>query len=112
MVTALDAATGAVVHTYSGTENTHEILFHEGKLYLVISDPLSDALAKESGTSGRVIRRLSPWRDFYPRYVTGYLPKRIQCLQADNGKVLWKKKDADTEHVLAITLAVNDGRVF
>jgi outer membrane protein assembly factor BamB len=111
-VNALDAATGDVVHTYAGTENTHEILYYEGKLYLVISDPLSEGLAKESGTTGEVIRRLPPWRDFYSRYVTRYLPKQIQCLQADTGQFLWKKKDADTEHVLAITLAVDDGRVL
>jgi len=111
-VTALDAATGDVVHTYEGTENTHEILHHEGKLYLVISDPLSDALARESGTAAKMIRRLALWRDFYPRYVTGYLSKQIQCLEADTGRLVWKKKDADTEHILAITLAVNKGRVF
>jgi len=109
---ALDAATGDEVHTYEGTENTHEILYHDGKLYLVISEPLSDAKAKESGTSGERLRNLALWRDFYGRYVTRYLPKHIRCLEADTGKLLWKKKDADTENVLALTLAVAEGRVF
>jgi outer membrane protein assembly factor BamB len=107
-VTALDAATGDAVHTYPGTENAHEILCHEGKLYLVIGEPLSGP----TGTSGELIRRLPPWRDFYNQYVTRFPPKHVQCLDAETGKLAWKKKDADTEHVLPITLAVADGRVF
>ena len=109
---ALDAATGEEVRTYENTDNTHEILYHDGKLYLVISDPLSDELADESKTTGKLVRRLALWRDFYGRYVTRYLPKQIQCLEADTGKVLWKKKDVDTKNVLALTLAVAEGRVF
>ena len=109
---ALDAATGEEVRTYEDTDNTHEILYHGGKLYLVISDPLSDELAKESRTTGELVRRLALWRDFYGRYVTRYLAKQIQCMEADTGKLLWKKKDADTENVLALTLAVAEGRVF
>ena len=107
-MTALDAATGEVVHSYAGTENTHEILYKDGKLYLVISDPLS----QENGTTGEVIRTLSLWRDSYRRYVTRYLPKQIQCLEADTGELVWKKKDEITRHVLALTLAVSEGRVF
>jgi len=107
-VTALNAATGEVVHTYAGTENTHEILFHEGKLYLVVSDPLP----KESGTTGEVLRRLQLWRGAYGRYVTRYMKKHLQCLQADTGKVVWKKKDADAENVLPLTTALADARLF
>ena len=107
-VTALDAATGDVVRTYQGTENTHEIVCSGGKLFLVVCEPLS----KETGTSGEVIRELSLWRDFYPRFVTKFPPKHIQCLQADTGELLWRKKDADAKHILPITLAVSDGRLF
>lgn len=51
-VVAFDAATGDVVHTYAGTENTHEIVCHASRLYLVLSEPLS----KDTGTSGEIIR--------------------------------------------------------
>ncbi|MHC4518665.1 MAG: outer membrane protein assembly factor BamB family protein, partial [Planctomycetota bacterium] len=111
-VTALDAATGEEVRRYEGTENTHEILHHEGKLYLVVSDPLADELAKESGTTGGVIRRLPDWRDFYHRFVTQYPAKRLQCMRADSGELLWQKKDGDTEHVLPMTPALSGNRLF
>jgi len=109
---ALNAATGDELRTYEGTDNTHEILYHDAKLHLVISDPLSDELAEESKTTGKLVRRLALWRGFYGRYVTKYLSKQIQCLEADTGKLLWKKKDADTKDVMALTLAVAEGRVF
>jgi outer membrane protein assembly factor BamB len=111
-VTALDAATGKTVHTYDGTENTHEILFHENKLYLVISAPLPADEAKKSKTTGKVVRRLSDWRDFYHRFVTQYPPKHIKCLDATTGELLWQKDDADTENVLPVTLAVSGKRAF
>lgn len=111
-VTALDAATGDEIRTYEGTENTHEILYYQKKLYFVISDPLSKEHAEESQTTGRIVRRLSPWRDFYDRYVTEYMSKHIRCVQADTGELLWDKNDEDTQHVMPMTLAADDGRMF
>ncbi|MHC4324565.1 MAG: class I SAM-dependent methyltransferase, partial [Planctomycetota bacterium] len=51
-VTALDAATGQVLSTYEGTENTHEIVAHNERLFLVISEPLEE----NSPTTGIVLR--------------------------------------------------------
>ena len=107
-VVALDAATGEVVRGYEGTDNTHEIVCHQGKLYLVVCEPLLD----DSGTTGRVVRELPPWRDFYRQQVTSYPAKHIRCMDAETGTLVWKKDDAETENVLPITLAVADSRVF
>jgi len=107
---ALDAATGDLVETYAGTENTHEILVCHDKLFLVVSDPP----AKDVGTSGDLIRRLPPWtgRDVYRQYVVKYPPRRIQVVDLTNGKIVWQKKDEDTEHLMPTTLAVSSGQVF
>ncbi len=45
-LTALDAATGKVVHTYEGTEGTAEILCADGKLYLVVGETDREAVAQ------------------------------------------------------------------
>ncbi|MHC4351772.1 MAG: outer membrane protein assembly factor BamB family protein, partial [Planctomycetota bacterium] len=108
-VTALDAATGETVRTYAGTENTQEILLHDNKLFLVVSEAPA-----EDGTSANLIRRLTPWsgRKVYGRYVVRYPARSIRVMDADSGELLWQKKDADTELLLPTTLAVSDGHVF
>ena len=107
-VTALDAATGEVVRTYEGTENTHEIVCHEGRLYLVISEPLED----ESPTTGKVLRRFPVWRDSYLEYTTQYMPKHVRVIEAESGKLLWKKEDEEVTHILPLTLITSGNRAF
>ncbi|MHC4314995.1 MAG: outer membrane protein assembly factor BamB family protein [Planctomycetota bacterium] len=107
-VTALDAATGEVVRTYKETENTHEIIAHGDNLYLVISAPLKE----DSPTTGKVLRRFPVWRGSYLEYVTQYMPKHICVVNAESGKLVWKKEDSEVTHILPLTLAVNDGKLF
>ena len=107
-VTALDAATGEVVRTYEGTENTHEIVADGGNLYLVVSAPLKE----KSPTTGKVIRRFDLWRGAYGEYTIQYMPKHVRAVRAETGKLLWKKGDPEVTHILPLTLIVNDGRVF
>jgi len=107
-VTALDAATGEVVRTYEGTENTHEIVAHGEHLYLVVSAPLKE----KSPTTGKVIRRFDRWRGAYGEYVIQYPPKHVRAVNAKTGKLAWKKHDAEVTHILPLTLIVADGRVF
>ncbi|MFW6163742.1 MAG: PQQ-binding-like beta-propeller repeat protein [Planctomycetota bacterium] len=107
-VTALDAATGEGVRTYEGSENTHEILCCDGRLFLVVCDPLKE----ESPTTGQVLRRFSRWRGAYAEYVVQYPPKHIRVLDSETGKVAWTKDDEEAERILPLTLAVAGGRVF
>ena len=107
-VTALDAATGRLLRTYEGTENTHEIVAHGDNLYLVVSAPLKE----DSPTTGRVIRRFPVWRGSYLEYVTQYMPKHICAVNAESGKLVWKKEDSEVTNILPLTLIVNDGQVF
>ena len=106
--TALDAATGEVLRTYEGTENTHEIVVHGGYLYLVISAPLKG----DSPTTGKVLRSFPVWRGSYLEYVTQYMPKHVRVVDAKSGKLLWKKQDSEVTNILPLTLIVNDGQVF
>ncbi len=107
-VTALDAATGEVVRTYEGTENTHEILAHGGNLYLVISAPLEE----ESPTTGKILRRFSLWRGAYDEYITQYMPKHVRVLNAETGEMVWIKDDSEVANILPLTLLVSGGRLF
>jgi len=107
-LTGLDAATGEVLHTYKDTANTHEIIAHQGKLFLVISAPLK----QKSPTTGKVLRHFPVWRGAYKEYVTQYMPKHIRAVNAATGKLLWKKDDGDAVDILPLTLTVCDGRVF
>ena len=107
-VTALDAATGEVLRTYEETENTHEIIAYGDNLYLVVSAPLKE----DSPTTGRVLRHFPVWRGSYLEYVTQYMPKHICAVNADSGKLVWKKEGSEVVHILPLTLAVNDGQLF
>jgi len=107
-VTALDAATGEVVRTYEGTENTHEIVCDRGTLYLVISEPLKE----KSPTTGKVLARFPVWRGSYLEYNTQYMPKHVRAIDAASGKLLWKKADGQVENILPLTLIVGPDRVF
>jgi len=96
-LTALDAATGAVLKTYEDTEGTEEIVCLGGVLYLVLGD------AEHQRKSAAVLRR------------TGGLThpgRRIVAVSAETGKVLWQKSDAATQHMMPLTLAVAGDRAF
>ena len=88
-VTALDAATSQTVMTYEGTEGTGEILYHEGRLFLVAAGPVARA--------GASLKPMSP------------PGAAITVLNAVTGGVVWKKSGAQA---LAGTLTVGAGRVF
>ena len=68
-VSKLDAATGATLKTYAGTEKTEEILFDSGVLYLVIH-PTIDA-AQRGGV----------WKQ---------TPKKVMAVRESDGAILWR----------------------
>ena len=107
-VTALDAATGEVVHSYEGTENAHEIVCHDGVLYAVVAAPLEEP----SPTTGKVLRKFDLWRGGYQEYVTQYPPKHVRAFDAKTGRLLWKKQDAEAVRILPLTLIASGDRVF
>ncbi|HIE51691.1 MAG TPA: methyltransferase domain-containing protein, partial [Armatimonadetes bacterium] len=95
-VSALDAATGATVKTYEGTDGAAEIVYDGGVLFVVAGslDPKEAAAAKPFGPCPPVRR------------------KRILAVKARTGELLWRKSDEETAEVMPTTLAVSKGRVF
>ncbi|MHC4200301.1 MAG: outer membrane protein assembly factor BamB family protein, partial [Planctomycetota bacterium] len=87
-VTALDPATGATLKTYEGTVGAREILYDEGRLFLVIHERAAGA--------ARVAADTAP-------------PKRILALDARNGRTLWEKKGEESRDLLAGTLGTSGG---
>ncbi len=106
-VSRLDAATGRVLHTYTGTEFTEEILYLDGMLLLLKND-----------------KSMNP-KDYYPKLMVcwdeknrtlkeseGYLLKPdkrdIIALKAETGELMWK-----VEHPAEpLTLAADDQSVY
>ena len=97
-VTALDAATGATVRTYEGTDGAMEIVCHNGVLYVVAGDAVDDAAAakaKRRGVGSPPLRH-----------------RRLLAIRADTGVRVWQKADADTAETMPLTLAVAGTRVL
>ena len=72
-VTALDAASGDTVQTYRGTENTSEILYHQGVLVLSVATKAKDsiqsapplAIVAIDAATGRQLWRAGPYPSLY-----------------------------------------------
>jgi len=107
-VVAMDAATGDILRTYEGTANAHEIVCSDGKLFVVVSEPLK----AESPTTGKVLRKFPVWRGSYLEYTIQYMPRHVRVFDAKSPKLIWKKNDKDVANILPLTLIVDDGRVF
>ncbi len=101
-VTALDAATGETLKTYTGTERTQEILVEDGVLYMVIGDPTFptglEYLRQRSKRYGHDLKK-------DPSIVEG--PEcRIVAMDARSARDLWRKSGRDTKGYVALSLAV------
>jgi len=97
-LTAIDAATGRIIKTYDGTTGTDEILYHEGRLILSVNK----VSQKPKDNKAPAVR------------------KGICVIEADSGKLLWKRGDyrglrarADAgEPFGRVSIAVGDGQLF
>jgi len=101
-VSALDAATGRIVKTYEETDNTLEIICHEGTLFLVVGDPAQSITIDE---------KIGEWW-WWPIQAMTMPRKHIRAIRAETGELLWKKSDGDTFEMMPTTLAAGGGRVF
>ncbi len=92
-VTALDAATGKLLKTYVRTRGAEEILFQNGILYVIAGE--------SKGQTPTPFAAVPPTRH-----------RRILALQADSGRLLWEKDDADTHEILPTALCLSTERLF
>jgi len=96
-LTALDAATGEVVRTYKGAEDTEEIILSDGVLIVVTGSPVPEQAVNDPGLSDEAR---------FPN------EKSVVAFRADTGKQLWKWSGGDSEDIMPLTLAASSGRVF
>jgi len=119
-LTAVDAVTGEVLKVYENTLGTDEIILHEGTLLLVVRDitqKRTDELAKwallvrqddspvykrESAES--LVKQL--------RSTETRTAKTILALDAETGRLLWKKDGADASGLRTNSLCAEGDRVF
>jgi len=101
-LTALDALTGEILHTYEGTKPTEEVLLQDGKLFALVNPgafSTSDYEAKLNlGDQARV----------GTEYLWNEQPRQIVAVDAQTTDVLWKVDSP----VAPLTLAADSERVF
>ncbi len=96
-ISILDAATGETIRTCKGTEDTQEIICQNKVLYVTAGQDNSR-------------RREQAYRRGKRATVQGNM--RILAVDAESGKVLWKRADTMTACLLPTTLCAEQGRLF
>jgi len=107
-VTALNAATGETVRTYTGTEGAEEILCCDGKLFLVLAERQKDWPVQKA-------KEIVSQKDYSPpfeRYIPPGCEKRVMAVAADTGRVVWRNDRPYTRDLMPTTLAASAGRVY
>ncbi len=103
-LSVLDAATGKTIRTYESTKATEEILCLDGILIL--------SVAGESHPLRSDPKKRYPTLNVMNKDVTNPLwtqaPRTIMAVEADSGKVLWKKES----DLVSLSLAADSQRVI
>jgi len=110
-LTALDAATGQVLHTYDNTAGTEEILLDDKVLLLRVTDAPATSTKPPAGDVPSRLMALDPqsgqveWTVDYPmvklalamdsEHVIFLSEDRLVCLDRENGNVKWKSEPVD-----------------
>ena len=119
-LTEVDAATGRTVKVYDDTEGADEIILHKGILLLTVRSVTDERTAELKKWAQMLKRRSSPAdarETAEPlvkelRAVEAKGAKSIIALDADTGKLLWKKDGADASGLRTGTLCAENDRVF
>ncbi len=119
-LSALDAATGAVLKVYDNTEGTEEVILHKGTLLLAVRSVTDERTAEQAKWAELLRRRSSPLdaRETaeplvkHLRETETKGAKAILALNADTGRLLWKKDKADVSGLRTYSLCADGDRVF
>jgi len=114
-ISILDAATGKTIRECDHTTNAMEIAVSEGVVFAVVGDrqppelvdtgQMAVKMIGTGKTSGVPERHWRIWREKAPF-------KHLVAIEAESGKLLWKKNDADTRQIMPTAMAVSRKRVF
>ncbi len=100
---ALDAVTGKTLLTYENSDSTEEIIYSQGKLFLVVNkgeNVLSKFTPENNVGDQQRVRK--------PDYQWNQQPRQIMAFDADSGKQLWVKET----RIAPITLAATKREVL
>jgi outer membrane protein assembly factor BamB len=119
-LSAVDAATGKTVKVYEGTEGTDEIVCHRGVLLLAIRGVTDDRtaelakwarLAEQQKSPIHARESAQPLLDQF-RTIENKAPKAVVALEAETGRVLWRKTGADASGLRPLSLCADGDRVY
>ena len=101
-LTALDAKTGEVLHTYAGTKPTEEVLWHDGKLFALVNS------GAYSTSDYEVQLNLGDQARVRTAYLWNEQPREIVAVDPTTTSVVWQAKSP----VAPLTMAVDSASVF
>jgi len=119
-LSAVDAATGKTIKVYAETEGTDEILCHRGILLLVIRGVTDDRtaelakwaqLAEQQKSPIHARESAQPLLDQF-RTIENKAPRTVLALEAETGRVLWKKTGPEVAGLRPLSLCAAGDRVF
>ncbi len=119
-LSVLDATTGDVLDEYENTRGTEEIVCHDGILLLAVRNVTSQRTDELARWARLVEQKGSP---LYARETAEPLVKRLRAteaggeksvlaLEADSGRLLWKKTGAEIAGLRPLTLCAHADRAF
>ena len=119
-LSAVDAATGDILKVYENTHGTEEVLCHKGILLLVVRSVTDERTAELEKWSQLAEKKHSPLyarETAQPllnrfRSVEAKAEKAVLALNADAGRLLWKKEGTDAAGLRPVTLCASGDRVF
>ncbi len=119
-LSVVDAATGKTLTVYDGTAGTDEIVCHRGVLLLAVRAVTEDRaaelvtwpqLAAQDKSPIHTRDTAQPLLDRF-RTTENKAPKAVLALDAETGRVLWKKTGADASGLRPLSLCAEGDRVF
>ncbi len=101
-VVKLDAATGKTLHTYKGSQETEEIIHHDGMLLTVTGDP-GILIEKSDGCHGY-------WE--MAEYEEPTADKSIVAYDAESGEERWRIEGQNLRYLVPLSLCALGDNVF
>jgi len=119
-VSVVDAATGKTLKVYDQTRGAEEILWHKGILLLAVRSVTDERIAELRKWMELEKEKESPLRERESREVLvkqfraieGSAERAIMALDADTGRLLWKKAGTDVAGLRPLSLCAAGNRVF
>lgn len=118
-VQALDAATGKTIKTFDNTDYAQELVFDDGKLFVVAwqyEEPVKIGYLKYTGGFKTKWYGEEPPEEIddpekYAKY-QAQVKTKVIAIDPESGSILWQKDDIDASQILPQTLAVDSGRIY